>query len=222
MFKCICNREFLTQNGLNSHKGKCSVVKPDYISPSSNPNYKNPMQGKIAWNKGLTKETDDRVAQYSNKLKGQVNFDYSPSNPKEIERRLKLSRSVTKAGTGGYKPGCGRSKHGWYKDIWCDSSWELAFVIYNIEHNILFKRNTTKFNYIYNGKLYNYIPDFILDGIYIEIKGYFTEKDKAKIDQFPYKIKVLFKEDMKLYLDYVKSKYGKTFYNLYTPKTLII
>ena len=214
MFKCICNREFLTQNGLNSHKGKCSVVKPDYISPSSNPNYKNPMQGKIAWNKGLTKETDDRVAQYSNKLKGQVNFDYSPSNPKEIERRLKLSRSVTKAGTGGYKPGSGRGKQGWYKGIHCDSSWELAYLVYHLDHNLYIERCKEKRQYVWNNKQHTYYPDFITDNGIIEIKGYSTDQWKSKEEQNP-DVKVLYKNEIKPYLDYVINTYGTDFIKLY-------
>ena len=28
----------------------------------------------------------------------------------------------------------GYGKHGWYKEYWCDSSWELAYVIYNLDY----------------------------------------------------------------------------------------
>lgn len=57
----------------------------------------------------------------------------------------------------------GYGKHGWYKEYWCDSSWELAYVIYNLDHNIKFKRNYQGFTYIFNNKLHKFYPDFILE-----------------------------------------------------------
>ena len=62
--------------------------------------------------------------------------------------------------------------NGWYRGIWCDSSWELAYIVYNLNHNISVVRNTDKFPYIYNNRVKYYYPDFIVDNEYIEIKGY--------------------------------------------------
>lgn len=70
---------------------------------------------------------------------------------------------------GGYHKHGGRGIRGWYKGYWCDSSWELAFVIYNLEHNIKFERNTTGYEYVYDGITRKYFPDFYmndLDSIY--------------------------------------------------------
>lgn len=116
---------------------------------------------------------------------------------------------------GGYRTGAGRSKGGWYKSIWCDSSWELAWVIYNIDHNISFIRNTKGFSYKINNKTHNYYPDFIIGDLFIEIKGRLLEKDKFKIAQFPFKLKVLFKSDLKNILKYVTDKYGRDYIKLY-------
>jgi len=69
--------------------------------------------------------------------------------------------------------GAGRGKSGWYKGYYCDSSWELAYVIYNLEHNICnFIKNTSdKFEYEYKNEKHFYIPDFKFDdGHYVEIK----------------------------------------------------
>ena len=41
----------------------------------------------------------------------------------------------------GYHPGAGFGKSGWYRGIWCDSSWQLAFVIYHLDHNLNIVRN---------------------------------------------------------------------------------
>ena len=53
--------------------------------------------------------------------------------------------------SGGYRRNGGKGIRGWYKGYWCDSSWELAYVIYNLEHNIHFIRNTKGFNYKFEG-----------------------------------------------------------------------
>lgn len=116
--------------------------------------------------------------------------------------------------TGGYRKGSGRGKSGWYKGIYCDSSWELAFVIFHIDNNLFIERCKEKRKYLFNGKEHIYIPDFITDEGIIEIKGYKTdqwiEKQKSNPD-----IKVLYKNDIKFYLDYVIQKYGNDFIRLY-------
>jgi hypothetical protein len=124
---------------------------------------------------------------------------------------------LLKGKVGGYREKGGRGKQGWYKGYYCNSSWELAWVIFNLEHNIKFKRNTARFPYVYNNKSYNFYPDFILESTneYFEIKGYLDNKNKAKINSFPFKLNVIDKHKIKMYIDYVTSKYGKDFINLY-------
>lgn len=106
--------------------------------------------------------------------------------------------------------------HGYYNNIYCDSSYELAFVVYCIEHNINIKRNTQGFKYLYLEQEHNYYPDFIVENKYIEIKGYYTKQVQAKIDYFPKNLnyKILYKADMKKYLNYCETKYGKKFWEV--------
>lgn len=100
---------------------------------------------------------------------------------------------------GGMRDRGGYGKQGWYNGYHCDSSWELAWVIYQLDQGITFKRNTKdKFPYKFEGKIYNYYPDFILsDGTYVEIKGYDSKKWKAKLKAFPQDLNlvVLYKND---------------------------
>jgi len=117
---------------------------------------------------------------------------------------------------GGVRAGAGRGKFGWYKGYWCDSSWELAYVIYNLEHNIEFKRNTEGFDYEFNGKYYKYYPDFILnDGTYVEVKGFMTDHNKAKVDSFKKHLIILDETAIKPYLNYAIEKHGKNFIELF-------
>jgi len=136
---------------------------------------------------------------------------------KELDRKRKISETMLKnKRCGGYRQGSGIGKRGWYNGIWCDSSYELAWVIYNLEHQISFERNTKKFEYIFEGKLFHYIPDFKLqDGSYIELKGFRSKRTEAKIDQFKEPIQILYFEDLKDIFQYVTNKYGKDFIKLY-------
>lgn len=116
---------------------------------------------------------------------------------------------------GGVKLNGGRSKCGWYKDIYCGSSYELAWVMYNLDNGISFERNTEGFDYEFDGVRHKYYPDFKIGDEYIEIKGFKREDDDAKWEQFPHKLKILLKTDMKPIIAYASNKYGKNFVNLY-------
>ena len=112
-----------------------------------------------------------------------------------------------------------RFKTGWYKGYYCDSSWELAFIIYHLENNLPFERNKEGFEYIHNGEKHIYYPDFVINNVFYELKGFHTEKVDSKTTYFPYELKILYKKDVDVYLDYVISKYGKDFTSLYDEKT---
>lgn len=122
--------------------------------------------------------------------------------------------------SGGFREGSSRGKSGRYKGFYCDSSWELAFIIYNLDHNIPIKRNTKGFEYEYEGKKRNFHPDFIIHDTYIEIKNYKSDLTDAKIKAFPHPIEVFYKDDLKHVFEYVHGKYGKDFIRLYENKTL--
>jgi len=129
----------------------------------------------------------------------------------------KCARKGQVTPTGGYRPGSGRGKSGWYKGYWCDSSWELAWVIYHLDHNIEFVRSKTYFNYTFNDKTLRYYPDFVINDTFIEIKGYRSPQYEAKLKQLPSDVKiiVLYREDLKDIFKYVTTKYGTDYVKLY-------
>ena len=119
---------------------------------------------------------------------------------------------------GGFKEGSVKNyKSGWYQGIHCDSSWELAFVIYCKEHNINVQRCKEIRYYILDNKKYEYHPDFIINNEIIEIKGIKSKNSNAK-QLYNSDIKFLYRNDMKKYLDYVINKYGNNFIKLYEQK----
>ena len=111
---------------------------------------------------------------------------------------------------GGYREGSGRSKSGYYKGLYCGSTYELCWAIYNIDHEIKFNR--------FPGKLekdgITYYPDFLLsDGkTIIETKGYEKQESvdkKTKIAEFfGYTVIVLRKNDLQYAFDYVSQTYN--------------
>ena len=104
-------------------------------------------------------------------------------------------------------------KCGYYKKIWCDSSWELAFLVFNLDNKIKIKRNRKGFKYHFYGKKHLFYPDFIIDNEYIEIKGKVDRKTISKVKQFPKELSLVLIEKTKIqkYLKYAIDKYGKDF-----------
>lgn len=202
----FCSKECKNANSHRNHERLCSL--------NPNRNYVSHTIGHKAWNKGLTKETDERVKNYgktcSERYSGENNYWYGKHHSDETIKKMKTT-------CGGYRQGSGRGKHGWYKGYYCDSSWELAFVIYNLDHHIKFERNKKVFKYNYNNEIHTYMPDWFIDNKYVEIKGFCDNQWKAKLDQFPKEetLEVLTDQEMKPYIDYVIEKYGKDYIKLY-------
>ena len=106
---------------------------------------KNKSKDYVPWNKGLSKDTDERVAKFANTqhqkvINGEANLYWKGKHlPDEIIKKMKDNPNC-----GGLRPGSGRGKMGYYKGYYCRSSWELAWIVYQIEHNII---NEPKKNY---------------------------------------------------------------------------
>ena len=172
-YGCGQEAKFLMGSGkwcCSVHFNKCPAIRKRNSEANKNrtrqvSNFKSHLGkylGNNRWNKGLTKETNESLARISRKLKEKYkNGEIIPAlKGKHISEETKEKIRLSKCG--GYKKGCGKGKKGWYKGYWCDSSWELAFVIYNLEHGIKFERNKQGFEYVFENKTYKYYPDFIL------------------------------------------------------------
>lgn len=234
-----CGKEFKSERGLKCHtKKSCDkLIKKsnvNHICPKCNFFIKNNIQKHIDYCDGLgprnkkpkVKRKSLKGISYeerfgiekSNEIKKKISekiTGFASTSEKEIERRKKLSEHAKKNNYGGYIKGSGRGKSGWYKNYWCDSSWELAFVVYNLEHNVEFKRNEERFEYYWKDKKHIWIPDFIVNDVYYEIKGYWTDQCQSKFDSFKKPLKILYQKEMKDILNYVTIKYGKDYIKLY-------
>jgi hypothetical protein len=211
MNTCIyCQREFSNKGGLGAHRPFCKS-NPNRVQRAKSPNA-HAKKGTIPWNIGLTvANTPALIRTPETKAKLAA---ISSTRTHSLETKQRLSEVAKDRNFGGYVQGSGQGKKGWYKGFFCDSSWELAYVVYCLEHSIDIKRNTEKRQYIWQGVVKNYIPDFIVQGNLTEVKGFKTEQWLAKLEANK-DINVLYEKDLQPILEYVKTKYGNNFLHLY-------
>lgn len=218
----FCGKYCLNQNSLHNHELRCKL-NPDRAISSYTPRNCGFKKGSIPWNKGLTKATDDRVRQLGeatrlgmNKAKAADPTKFTgraKTEENELLRRLRISEGIRQSRTcGGKRHGSGRGKKGWYKGFFCDSTYELVYVIFNIDNNIEFTRCNRVYEYTYNNKLHKYYPDFELpDGSIVELKGYKTAQVEAKTASVTDRpIVVLYEQDLQYAFDWVKEHYSYT------------
>ena len=216
MKTCNCNYcdKELKPLGKSIHERYC-VSNPNKLIKG----FGGPKKGCITWNKGMSMSQSFKN-KISESLKGK-STGIASTKEKEESRKLKISQSMKQnPNAGGLRRGSGRGYKGYYKNVWCDSTWELAWVIYHIDNKIEFIRNTEGFSYEYEGKIHKYYPDFICDGVYFEIKGRrsysdLDDKTKAKINSFKHDLVILYEKDMLNMINYVKLTYDKDLKKLF-------
>jgi hypothetical protein len=180
------------------------------------------MAGKVAWNRGKTWDAMylPRVAESQRKEAARrikaVREALARSPERGGARRAKLSIVAKQRGLGGYERGSGRGRKGWHRGFWCDSTYELAFVIWALDHEIPFERNLEFFPYEYEGRVLHWTPDFLLaDGTYIEIKGYLTDQARAKFEFFLRPLAIFTRLELGRMFDYAQQRYGRDLVALY-------
>ena len=153
------------------------------------------------------------------RIKGYVKFErntkilaerYKHKRPKNIssQHRDKISKTVSEKASKGQwhcsfkKTRCYSFNSKFAGEVKLHGTWELAYAKYLDDNNINWCRPKDRFKYNFDqlkrGYGY-YTPDFYLvqENIWVEIKGYETEKDKAKWSQFPHTLKVIRGTDLK-------------------------
>jgi hypothetical protein len=189
-YQCPECKKKLSKAGICSHIWRTHTEKGKRFKPAG---------CKKSWNKGLTKETDLRIKKMAEKIsKIQSNNSSFRGKQHSIESRLKMSLSKKLLYKNGFECICGRSKKYEYISqiagkINVDGKWELAVCRYLDSIKVTWIRNTKRFPYIHlNGKESTYCPDFYVNDwdIFIEVKGYETDLDKCKWNQFPNKLEV--------------------------------
>lgn len=198
MFQCkFCGKECKSARSVRSHQPLCKS-NPDGKSPSewATGNRK----GKPSWNKGLV--GDDRC-KHSIESKQKMSAKMAERPPEwHKENGLRISKTIQrKVEEGSWHTSLARHMHIDYKGNDMHGTWEVKFAMYLDSQSIEWVRNKETFLYLFEGKIRRYTPDFFLPETeeFVEIKGYSTEKDKAKWSQFPSdkKLRILMKDELR-------------------------
>lgn len=210
--RCHKNQNrIICKGGCGNNKGKIKGYKwltdginQVFTSPDKFDDYLN-----LGWKFGMNNISKEKI---SKSLIGK-SIGKCKDPQKELERKQKISNSMKGNTNWKFNKHHGNAKQGWYKGIHCDSTWELAYLVYHIENNLYIKRCDKYFDFIWENEHHKYIPDFETNEGIIEIKGRKSKKSIEKEKQFP-NIKVIDIFSIKPYLDYVINKYGQEFWKL--------
>lgn len=195
----FCDKECKNDNSLRNHERLCaknpekqvSSLKKYHASGASKGNKSK--AGIPAWNKG--KEGTFKGRQHS----------------EETKQKMSDSRNALYAS--GWESTAGRCPKYKYTspiagNISVDGSWELLFCRYADAKGLKWKRNKKRFPYTKpDGSLSTYQPDFYVDDwkCFVEVKGYETDLDQAKWDQFTEPLKILRRKEIGELDEWLKS-----------------
>lgn len=174
----FCGSLRKSENSLRNHERLCPDNK-DRVLPKIDYSKRQHSNGQLkGTGKIWTDEQKEKARQRSLKY-------WTPEQRKRVSDLKKATMPGIMAahpGSYSYNNFCGRSKKVWYKDQLMHSSWELEVAIWLDEQNIAWTRTTPGFEYEWDDKIKTYYPDFYLPDfdLYIEVKGYETDRDLAK------------------------------------------
>ena len=199
----FCGKDCKNDNSLRNHERLCKFNPNKQTIPARTEKWRESIRNRQTSNQFLKakelgidlpivkKETREKI---SEKSKLQI---WSK------ERRTKHSNSM-KAAVKNYPESYSSSNRGRVKQIIFEGvkfqgKWELDFYKYCKNNNIEIEKSNEWFEYEWNGTR-KYFPDFYLPtkDFYVEVKGYETERDKAKWAAFPKNLMVVKKREIEL------------------------
>lgn len=192
----FCGKECKSLKSVNAHQPVCKE-NPTGKTPSSWATGNR--RGIPSWNSGLI---DDVRCKLPESAKEKLSISTSSrTNEFNKENGKKISDTVNKkVEDGTWHTSLAKNMHIEYNGVNLHGTWELKYAEYLDENNIQWIRNKDSFTYEFENVKRRYTPDFYLPDTdeYIEIKGYRTDKDLSKWDQFPSdkKLKVLMKNEL--------------------------
>ncbi len=203
-YKCPYCEKIYTKKGICTHIWR---THGDGITHDPNIGYKD---DRIVWNKGLSKELDERVKQYSDSIKSTVtkkveDGTFKPNTASE-EYLKKLSEEQSKRNRGGRTKWFRFEKNGG-QIVNLQGTWEVRFakILESIDPDWVRPNKPLKW-VDDDGNEKRYTPDFYSPKTnkYYEVKGYWWGDDKRKMElvleqNSDLKIEMIFKDDLLRY-----------------------
>lgn len=200
LYRCpYCNTE-KTKSGLGTHIWRKHTEKGQRFTQEHDCNvgFKNGVR--VNWRKGLTK-ADPRIAKSVETFRDIARKETVPWNRNKLMNdsfRNSVKRGMKKAVDEGrqktLKPGgitrCFDHISWEQKAFVLQGPYEKTFAEFLDSKKITWEKNQKQFPYVYEDETKKYKPDFYLKDydVYVETKGYETDKDHAKWRDFPHKL----------------------------------
>ena len=170
-----CNKEYLNKSGFSNHIRRCPK-NPNRIMET------------------LTDAGREKI-RASTIEQNKTQWDNPEIKRKHRESMLKAVKENPESYSSSNR---GRTKQVIVDGIKLQGQWEVDFYLWAKENGLNPQRPTIAFKYIWNGERW-YHPDFYIQSmdLYVEVKGYETDRDRAKWDQFPHKLSVIKEQEIK-------------------------
>lgn len=158
---------------------------------------------------GCERNPNNNRNKISETMKGKVLSDLHKSNIKKGMRKAVLEGRQKTPKPGGI---CNHfdiaNTEGIIQHI--QGSWEKKFVEFLNSKNIHWQRNKIGYKYYFEDEEKTFFPDFYLKDYdaYVEVKGYQTSKDLAKWKDFPFKLFIVKRDELKNLENWVQSLSG--------------
>jgi hypothetical protein len=195
--KCkFCSKEMKNIGGLTIHEKYGCSLNPNRLYRKSNFVEYNERVNNGELEKKFTNQfTKAQELGIECVVSEQTKLKISNASKKQVwttERKQKHSESMMNAvrqhpESYSAKNVCGRTKKIQYKGFNLTGKWEYDVARYFDKHDISWTNKISPFEYKWENKIRNYFPDFYLFDfdLYIEVKGYETERDRAKWSVVP-------------------------------------
>jgi len=179
-----CSKHVKNLNAKAQHEIRCKENSNKIIVVPSYGMLGKKGKNQYSYGKHMSDETKKKISEKSKQQK------WSPERREAHSSRMKevvalYPESYTSSNRG-------RTKQIVHDGIKFQGKWELCFYLYCKDNNIEIVRCNEWFEYEWNGTR-KYFPDFYLPqkDLYIEVKGYETDRDRAKWKTFPKSLRVI-------------------------------
>ena len=182
----FCNRECKNSNSHRNHERLCKKNPTRQKSPFESKEIQDSRKKSNQFIKGTNKpRSKDSIDKQ--KIKSDLYWSAEKRSDWSLRMKIQAQKNIENhPGSYSYKNFCGRAKKSLYKDEWMHSSWELIVAMWLDKQGIKWTKRVRYFNYEWNGSSRKYFPDFYLEDLdlYLEVKGYETDRDKQKWKNF--------------------------------------
>lgn len=195
----FCKRIAKSKNSNSQHEIRCknnpTAIK---IKPSYGMRGKKGKRAGNQYTKAKSLGLTFTIAESTRQKLSEANKKRKMSPEAREKHKQSMAKAVEKHPNSYLYGNSRKAKRYLYNNIMCQGTWELDFCKWCFDHQIKIERGTS-FPYEWNGTIRKYFPDFYLPdlNLWIEVKGFETERDCAKWKSFPHSLVIIREQEIK-------------------------